>query len=111
MARILIISQVFFPDTSAVSQVLSDLAEDLKLKGHEVDVFSSRQDYENPQVSFAKNDSYHGVNIKRLRQTSFNKESRVGRIINFASFNGNMLLRLLLIRKCRYRQRIYLRQS
>ena len=54
MAHILIISQVFYPDMSAVSQVLTDLAEDLSVRGHAVDVYSSRDAYENPTYQLSR---------------------------------------------------------
>lgn len=96
------ISQVFYPDTSAVSQYMTDLAEDLCLRGHGVEVLSSRYAYENPRISYDSLESYHGITITRLWQTCFNKKSPLGRIINFASFNGAMLLRLMITRKSRY---------
>jgi hypothetical protein len=44
--RILIVSQVFYPDTVSVSQHMSDLAFKLVEEGHSVTVFSSRYPYE-----------------------------------------------------------------
>lgn len=95
MARILIISQVFYPDLSAVSQVLTDLAEDLRTRGHEVDVYSSRGAYENPSITFPSFEVHRGVRIFRLWQASFPKHSRLGRVLNFSSFNLSMMWRLL----------------
>ncbi|MHB8094352.1 MAG: glycosyltransferase family 4 protein [Candidatus Aminicenantales bacterium] len=102
MARVLMISQVFFPDTASVSQHLADLAEDLARKGHEVDVLSSRRAYENPKVAYPATERVRGVRIERLPQTHFTKKHPAGRIMNFVTFNGSLLLRLLMIRKGRY---------
>jgi hypothetical protein len=102
VARILIISQVFYPDMTAVSQALMDLAEDLSKRGHEVIVFSSRLGYEDSSTSFSSRGSYRGASIIRLRQTAFSKKSKLGRIINFASFNFNMMWRLSIAAKGRY---------
>ena len=101
MASLLIISQVFYPDTTAVSQIMTDLAEDLCIRGHDVEVLSSRYAYENPHISFLPLESHRGIRIRRLRQTSFGKNNPVGRVMNFASFNGALLLRLI-NRKHRY---------
>jgi len=102
MARILILSQAFYPDSTAVSQVLADLAEDLYRKGHDVEVLSSRRAYENPGVSYPPLESYRGVTIRRFRQAGFSKKNPIGRAANFASFNAAVLPWLLLIRKGRY---------
>lgn len=102
MACILIISSVFYPDTASVSQHMTDLAEDLCHRGHDVEVLSSRYAYEDPIVSYPLQDCYRGVSIRRLWQTRFSKSSPFGRIINFVTFNGTMLVRLLMIRKGRY---------
>jgi colanic acid biosynthesis glycosyl transferase WcaI len=101
MARILMISQVFFPDTASVSQHMTDLAVDLCQNGHDVDVLSSRNAYENPRITFSPMEKYRSVLIRRLHQTTFGKNTLLGRMMNFASFNGLMLLHLLKIRKDR----------
>jgi len=102
MARILMISQVFFPDTASVSQHLTDLAEALARKGHEVDVLTSRRAYENPKVAYPRAERVRGVRIRRLPQSYFAKKHPVGRILNLVTFNGILLFRLLMIRKGRY---------
>ena len=94
MARILLISQVYYPDTSAVSQVLTDLTEDLSRRGHEVLVYSSRYGYEDPSISFPSQEVRRGVKIIRLWQTGYAKHSKLGRLLNFASFNISMMWRL-----------------
>jgi colanic acid biosynthesis glycosyl transferase WcaI len=96
MARILIISQVFYPDMSAVSQVLTDLAEELVRRGHEVVVHPSLRGYEDPRVSFSLRENHRGIMILRLWQTGYPKHSRLGRILNFASFNLAVMWRLLM---------------
>ncbi len=41
MARILILSLVFRPDNVSTAQIMGDLAEDLKARGHEVFVITT----------------------------------------------------------------------
>jgi colanic acid biosynthesis glycosyl transferase WcaI len=100
--KALLISQVFYPDTTAVSQVLTDLAEDLIVKGHEVAVITSRRGYENPSSFFVHDEVYHGVKILRLWQTAFRKHSRLGRIMNSASFNIAVAWRLLITSRSKH---------
>ena len=45
--NILFVTQGFYPDTVAVSQVLTDLSIYLKKKGNNISVFTSKYSYEN----------------------------------------------------------------
>jgi len=97
--RILIISQVFWPDSSSVSQQMTDLAEGLSRHGHRIEVLSSRFAYENSGVRFAVLENRFGVRIRRLWQTRFKKSSRWGRVLNYLTFNASFLARLLFVRR------------
>jgi colanic acid biosynthesis glycosyl transferase WcaI len=100
--NILIISQVFWPDSTAVSQVMTDLAEELSHRGHRVNVISSRLAYENPKNRFMARETHRGVNIRRTWQTSFGKKTKVGRVLDFATFNMSLFFHLVFIRKNDY---------
>lgn len=97
--RILILSQVFWPDSSAVSQHMTDLAEALRRREHRVEVLSSRFAYEDPRIRFAAREDRFGVSIRRLWQTGFKKSSRWGRVMNFVTFNASLLTRMFFVRK------------
>lgn len=97
--KILVISQVYWPDTASVSQHLSDLLEALTEKGHIVTVFTSRNNYENPSIRYNKNDNTKGVIIKRISNTAFGKKTKIGRIIDFLSFNFLIGLKMLFVNK------------
>ena len=97
--KFLIVSQVFWPDSTAVSQILTDLAEDLVQKGHEVSVIASSRQYEQPENRFPSTETHNGVSIRRIWQTSFGKRHVIGRIVDFLSFNVSLLLPLLTARK------------
>ena len=100
--NLLIISQVFWPSTSSVSQHLTDLAEELAGRKHKVHVLTSRKDYENPILHYKRTEAFQRVTIERLWQTGFDKSSKVGRLLNFASFNLMLFFRLLLLRRGQY---------
>ncbi len=97
--RFLIVSQVYWPDSTAVSQILTDLAEDLVRRGHQVSVIASNRQYEEPQNRFQSRETENGVSIARIWQTSFGKRNVAGRIADFLSFNLSLLLKLLTVRK------------
>jgi glycosyltransferase involved in cell wall biosynthesis len=100
--KILIISQVFWPDTSAVSQHLTDLAEELAGRKHEVHVLTSRNGYEDTTIRYKRREVLEGVTIERIWQTGFGKSTKVGRLLNFASFNLILFCRLLFLRRRQY---------
>ena len=73
--KVLIISQVFWPDTSSGSQHVTDLAEELVLKNYKVDVLCSNRAYENPKIFYPNSEKHKGISIQRLRHTNFGKNS------------------------------------
>ncbi len=51
MARIFFINRFFFPDHSATSQMVSDLAFHLAHRGHDIQVITSQQLYEDARLA------------------------------------------------------------
>lgn len=100
--RFLIISQVYWPDSTAVSQILTDLAEDLVRKGHTVSVISSSREYERPSNRFPARETRAGVHITRTGQTSFGKGSIIGRLADVVSFNVSLAFSMIRVRKSDY---------
>lgn len=96
--KVLFITQVYAPDTVSVSQHLTDLAERLSLKGCEVDVISSRYQYEDPSVFYATNEMIFDVSITRIRHAHFKKGNPVLRAINMLTFNVALTLKLFCYR-------------
>jgi len=93
--NILIITQVYFPDTASVSQHLTDLAERLVSRGHSVEVISSRFGYDTDDV-YAKKYLQNGVSISRVRNSNYKKKYFLFRALNFLSFNVTLLGNLLI---------------
>lgn len=100
--KIIIISQVFWPDESAGSQILTDLAMALTLAGSRIDVITSGNAYEDSNTRYRKKEYYQTIHIRRLWNTSFGKGSKLGRFINYFIFNVTMLAFLLTTRKGHY---------
>jgi colanic acid biosynthesis glycosyl transferase WcaI len=100
--KILIISQVFWPDNASVSQHLTDLAEELAKRGDEIHVLSSRKNYENPTILYKWEEVYKGITIDRIWQTGFGKSTRIGRLIDFTCFNLILFCKLMFLQKGKY---------
>lgn len=96
--KFLIVCQVYWPDSTAVSQILTDLAEDLVQRGHQVSVIASSRDYEQPKHTFPACETRSGVRIERIGQTAFGKRHIVGRMIDVLSFNLRLFFKLMAVR-------------
>jgi len=97
--KILAISQAYWPDTASISQHLTDLSIELSRKGHDVSIITSRNDYENPNIKYKKNEISENVRIIRLSNTSFGKKKKIYRLIDFITFNLLISFKLLRIKK------------
>jgi colanic acid biosynthesis glycosyl transferase WcaI len=88
-AAIIFVNRYFYPDHSATSQVLSDLAFHLADAGHTVRVLASRQRYDDPHARLPRAESKSGVLIERLATTRFGRSILLGRGFDYLSFYGS----------------------
>lgn len=93
--KYLLINQTFYPDKAATSQYLTDLARQLKAKGHDVDVLTSRRSYTEPAIEYSKYENYFGIHIYRIGSLRFNRQSLLGRIMEMVFMNSSIAWRLL----------------
>lgn len=84
--RIVFVNRYFFPDESATSQLLTDLACHLSEIGHEVIVVTSRQRLDDPSAALARAGRHSGVEIRRIPTTTFGRETHLGRAVDFLTF-------------------------
>lgn len=84
--KIIFVNRYFYPDHSATSQMLSDLAFDLARAGYSVGVVTGRQLYDRPDAALSKNESVGGVKILRIWTTRFGRGGLLGRAVDYASF-------------------------
>jgi hypothetical protein len=96
--KIICISQVYWPDTVSVAQHLSDLLEALSVHGHTVSVYTSRHNYEHPELVYPSCENHKNVKIYRLFNSGFGKRTIVGRLFDFLSFNASLLLKLIFLK-------------
>jgi len=83
--RLVILNQFFYPDHSATSQLMTELAESLVERGVEVTALAGRGRYSGGE-KLARREVYKGVRIERAWATSFGKGSLSGRISDYLSF-------------------------
>jgi glycosyltransferase involved in cell wall biosynthesis len=71
---ILIISQVYVPDPASVGQHMHDAAAEMARRGHRVVVLTSNRGYDDPSRKYPSRETRDGVEIRRLRLSSFGKK-------------------------------------
>jgi len=97
--RILILTQVFYPDTVSVSQHLTDISKHFVAEGHQVEVITSKYPYEDKDTTYPVNDELDGVKITRVWQTKLGKKTIIQRLVDYFTFNLVIGLNFLLKRK------------
>lgn len=95
--RILFVNRFFYPDHSATSQMLSDLAFFLARRGHDVSVVTSRQRYDDANAMLTAFEDIHGVHVHRVWTSRFGRGNLLGRAIDYLSFYAAAFLCLLRI--------------
>jgi colanic acid biosynthesis glycosyl transferase WcaI len=92
--KIIFLNRFFYPDHSATSQMLSDLAFALAGRGHKVEIITSVLTYGGPRLS-KRREAVRGVSIVRLPTTAFGRASLFGRAIDYLAFYFAAMLSLL----------------
>lgn len=94
---LLFLTQAFAPDPAAVGQYMADAAREMASRGYRVVVVTSRGGYEDPSISYPARELWKGVEIMRLRFTSFGKRSIARRLLAATSFVAQAALRGLFV--------------
>ena len=84
--RIIFLNRFFFPDHSATSQILTDLAFHLAGCGIDVRVVTSQQRYDDPNAYLPETESIGRVAIYRISTTRFGRSALIGRGFDYLSF-------------------------
>lgn len=98
MPRVIFVNRYFYPDLSATSQLLTDLAFYLARTGIEVMVITGRYRYTESTASMSARETVNGVKVVRIRTTRYGRIRLNGRLIDYLSFYASafaVLLRLL----------------
>ena len=97
--RVIFINRFFYPDHSATSQLLTDLAFYLAESGTSVTVLASRQIYDDPDRVLSSKDTQRAVYIVRPWSTRFGREKMWGRICDYMTFYLSAAWALLVLAK------------
>jgi len=98
-ATLLIVSQVYVPDTPSVGQHLHDVAKEMVRRGYRVIVYASRRSYEDASQVFPRKQVLDGVEVVRLPLSSLGKRSIVLRLVGGVLFVCQAMVRGLFTRK------------
>lgn len=93
--RVVFVNRYFFPDQSATSRMLSDLAFRLVQRGVSVAVVTSRQLYEDPRAALARREVINGVAVYRVSTATRGRSRLLGRALDYVSFHAAAGLELL----------------
>ncbi|HEY0784696.1 MAG TPA: glycosyltransferase family 4 protein, partial [Acidobacteriaceae bacterium] len=91
--RILLLNQFFWPDSSATSQLLTDLARGLLARGHQVSVISGDAGY-----ALAESGEAPAVAIRRVKALPFGR-GKAGRVFSYLSFYARAAFEALRVEK------------
>jgi len=86
LVRLVFVNRYFFPDYSATSQILSDLAFALAERGEEIHVVTSRLSYDDPLALFPAREHLRGVTVHRVWTSRFGRKSLTGRLVDYFTF-------------------------
>jgi len=96
--RILILNQYFRPDQSASAHRLTDLAEDLACE-HEVTAVVGRPSYNQSTDDAVEGTPSAAVEVRYVASTSFSRNRRWPRLINYLTYLAGSLMLGLIVRR------------
>ncbi len=94
--RIFFFNRYVYPDFSATSQLLTDLAENLAGDGCDVVLVGSSQGYDAANAALPAHEHVHGFEVMRVGGTRFGRHSLLGRSLDYLSY---LLAATLLLRR------------
>jgi colanic acid biosynthesis glycosyl transferase WcaI len=98
--HVLLLNQFFWPDMAATAQLLSDLGEDLVAHGRRVRAVTGRGRYAGAHAGkLPKRESWRGVEILRVRCTSFGRSTALGRVSDYFTFLVSAKVAILFSRR------------
>ncbi|WP_290990279.1 glycosyltransferase family 4 protein [Hyphomicrobium sp.] len=84
--RVIFINRFFYPDHSATSQMLTDLAFGLAERGVVVSVITSRLRYDDAKARLPARETVRGVRVERIWTSRFGRAGLILRTIDYLTF-------------------------
>lgn len=98
--NIIFLNRFFYPDYSATSQMLTELAFDLAARGERLHVVTSRLSYEDPDACLAPMEQVNGIQVHRIWTSRFGRHFLLGRAMDYATFYlGALWILLRLVKR------------
>jgi colanic acid biosynthesis glycosyl transferase WcaI len=95
LPSIVFVNRFYWPDESATSQLLTDLAEDLAASGWQVSVVTSDGDYRDARIRLPRRGTRNGVHIERVWTTHSGRLRFAGRAADALMFVVGAFVKLL----------------
>ena len=95
--RLLFVNQYYWPDHASTAQHLTDLAEHLAGRGHDVHVLCSKGGYKPGTPRPPSREVRNGVTIHRVAATSLGRRSTLHRMVDYLSFYARAFLLAILL--------------
>jgi colanic acid biosynthesis glycosyl transferase WcaI len=94
MRRLIFVNRFFYPDHSATSQLLSDLAFHLSEAGFDVQILTSRQIYDDPSRVLPARENVRGVKVHRGWATRLGRGRLLPRAVDYLTFYLSAIAKL-----------------
>lgn len=95
--HVIFVNRYFYPDTSATSQILSDLAFSLSGADYDISIVTSRSSYIDKNVAHPRFEKINNVSVHRVWTTRFGKINLIGKAIDYLSFYLLSVIKLLIV--------------
>lgn len=86
MPKIIFVNRFFYPDLSATSQILTDLALHLSSRGMEICVVTGMQAYDDPSCTYPRREVVDGIQVTRIATSRFGRARLLGRLFDYLTF-------------------------
>lgn len=95
--KVIFLNRFFYPDESATSQLLSDLAFHVASSTQEVHVITSRQRYDDALSTLPIIEHIRGVRVSRIWTTTFGRGTLIGRALDYVTFYASAFAQLFVL--------------
>jgi colanic acid biosynthesis glycosyl transferase WcaI len=96
--RVLILNHLFYPDQTALSQIITDLSLGLSEKGWSVEIVCSRHQQIKSIEAF-NYQQFQNISINYVRGSNFGKAHLIGRLVDYITFNFFALLKAVSLKR------------
>lgn len=93
--KVLVLSQLFYPELVSTGQTITELCEVMQELGMDIQVISGPPTLIDRKTKVSRNMTYHGIRIKRVWGTRFPKLSFLGKLFNQLTYAISMFFTLL----------------